>query len=148
MTVWLWPLLALISGIVLPLQAGINAQLRSWLAQPVLAAFVSFGVGTIALLGYSLALRLPWPETGRIVLAPWWVWTGGLLGAFFVWVNLTLAPKLGATVLVGFIVAGQMLASLLMDHFGVVGYHRHPIGLWRLLGVVMILSGVILIRKF
>jgi transporter family-2 protein len=58
-----------------------------------------------------------------------------------------LAPKLGATATLGLIVAGQMMVSVILDHFGLVGYEEHRVNMWRILGVVLLLSGVILIKK-
>ena len=81
---------------MLPFQFGINAQLAHWLGSPVRAAFVSFLVGTIALLVISAFVRKPLPSTARLGDVPWWVWIGGLLGAFYVAGSIVTAPKLGA----------------------------------------------------
>jgi len=141
-------MLTLLAGACAPVQAGINSQLRTHTGDPVLAAFISFGVGTVGLFVYSLALRIPWPE-GRIMLqVPLWMWTGGFLGAFLVVVSVVLAPKLGAATMLALMVAGQMCASLVLDHFGLIGYPEHPTTIWRLLGMVLLVVGVIMIRKF
>lgn len=137
---------ALVAGAFLPLQAGINSQLRIYTGNSVIAAFISFVVGTIVLFGLALALRLHWPSSSGIAEAPWWVWIGGVLGAFFVYLTIVLADKLGAAVLISFIIAGQMAASLLLDQYGLIGYARHPITPGRLIGSVLLLAGVILIR--
>lgn len=143
---WLLLVLALTAGVFLPLQAGINAQLRNYTGHPVIASFISFLVGTLVLLVIALVLRLPWPSQTGISNTPWWVWTGGALGAVFVFLTIVLADTLGAAVLVALIIAGQMLASVVLDHYGLVGFSRHPINPGRILGVLLLLSGVILIR--
>lgn len=141
-------LLAAIAGALAPTQAGINSQLRAFVEDPILAAFISFAVGTTGLFFYVLVLRTPWPATHALAQLPWWLWSGGVLGAFIVVVSIILVPKLGAATLMGCMIAGQMLASLLLDHYGIVGYPVHPATLWRVLGVVLVVCGVVMIKKF
>jgi bacterial/archaeal transporter family-2 protein len=142
-------LLVLIAGAFAPTQAGVNSQLvRLWAGDPVLAATISFTIGTVALLIMVLVLRIPLPNIGQAGYLPWWLWTGGLMGAFLVAVTIAAVPVLGAATMVGFMVAGQMLASLCLDHWGLVGYPVHPISLPRIIGVMLLVSGVIMIKKF
>lgn len=141
-------LLALAAGCCIPVQAGINAQLNLWTRSPVLAAAISFAVGTLALFGYALAARIPFPAPSHFAAAPWWVWVGGFLGAYFVFSTVVLAPKIGATSMLALILAGQMLASLVLDHFGWLGYPTQPISLLRILGALLIGAGVYLVRFF
>jgi len=141
-----WFILAILTGVALPVQAGVNSQLRGALGHPALAATVSFFVGTVALATYVVAARLAVPS-GAISRTLWWHWSGGLIGAFFIACAIILAPRLGAATLVGAVVAGQMLASLVLDHYGLVGYPQHPLNLWRMAGVALVLAGVFLIQR-
>jgi len=141
-------ILAVAAGFCLPTQAGINAQLNLWCRSPVLAAAISFAVGTLSLVVYGLIIRVPWPAGDTVVRYPWWIWSGGVLGAFFVASCVFLAPRLGAAPMVGLIVTGQMLTSILLDHFGWLSYELHPISALRMLGVVFLIGGVVLIRLF
>lgn len=144
----LWPtLFALLVGVSITLQSGVNSQLRTLLGNPIQAGFISFAVGTIALGIYAFSLRLDWPLT-NVTKAPWWVWTGGLLGAYVVTIIIVLAPRLGATMLIALIIAGQMATALVLDHFGLMGFPLHPIRWERFLGVVLLLSGAVLIKEF
>lgn len=146
--VWFYLIVALCAGAMMPVQAGINAQLARWVGHPVTAALVSFTVGTVALLAYCLILRPSLPAWSTLAGSPWWVWVGGLLGAFFVAVAAAFAPKLGAGVFVSLTIAGQMLVSLALDHYGMIGFAARAVNGWRLLGAVLIISGVVLIRRF
>jgi transporter family-2 protein len=139
-------LFALAAGAMLPFQAGINAQLASWVGGPVRAALVSFAVGTVALGLITLAFYRGWPGTDRLANAPWWVWTGGLLGAFYVAGSIVTAPRLGAVTLVAVLLAGQAAASLVVDHFGWVGFDENPISAGRLAGIALVAAGVALVR--
>jgi bacterial/archaeal transporter family-2 protein len=142
--IWGYLVFALTAGAMLPIQFGINAQLATWVGGSVRAAFISFVVGALGLLVAVLIAARGWPE--RAGDAPWWVWIGGLLGAFYVLGSIVTAPKLGAVTLVALILAGQAIASLLVDHFGWVGFEEHPITLLRVVGVVLLAGGVALVR--
>ena len=145
----LFILLALVAGLTIPTQAGINAQLTSyWARSPVLAATVSFFVGTVGLIIYVFLTRIPLPPLTDIDRSPWWIWIGGLLGAFFVSTTIFLAPKIGATTMTALILAGQMSASLYLDHFGFLGYPEHAASPGRIAGVLLIVGGVAMVRIF
>jgi len=143
----LFALLVVAAGMVAPTQAGINARLSQWLHSNFLAALVSFMVGTLGLFTLSMVLRIPWPPLTTLYQSPWWVWLGGLGGAFLVTVTIVAVPKLGATTMFAFFLAGQMLASLILDHFGLLGYPVHPISIWRVVGVLLLSAGVLLIKN-
>ena len=145
---WLLALFALAAGICIPTQAGINTQLSLWTRSPVLAATISFLIGSLVLLGYALAVRLPLPAWRSAVEQPWWLWSGGILGAFFVAVTIYLAPRLGATNMLAWVLAGQMLAALALDHFGALGYPLHPLSLGRAVGVLLLIAGAFMVRAF
>ena len=144
----LYLLFAFVAGAMIPFQAGVNAQLAHWVQSPVRAAFISFVVGTIALLVLSVAIWRPIPSGSRLAGAPWWVWIGGLLGAFYVAGSIVTAPRLGASVLIAAVIAGQSLASLLVDHYGWVGFREHHVTPGRAVGMGLVLAGVALIRAF
>jgi transporter family-2 protein len=139
---------AFAAGAMLPIQFGINAQLARWIENPVRAALVSFVVGALALLVVTVALYRNVSSASKLVDAPWWVWMGGLFGAFYVLGSVVAAPKLGAATLVALILAGQAVSSLLVDHFGWVGFEQQPITLGRVAGVLLLAAGVALVRFF
>jgi bacterial/archaeal transporter family-2 protein len=141
-------LFAFAAGAMLPIQFGINAQLARWIDSPVQAALVSFVVGGLALLLVALAFYRQLPAASKLGAAPWWVWAGGLFGAFYVLGSVVAAPRLGAVTLVALILAGQALSSLLVDHFGWVGFEEQPITIGRIAGVLLLAVGVALVRIF
>ena len=147
-SIWIFFMMAFVAGFTLPTQAGINMHLNQWSQSAILAATISFAVGTIGLFVYGLCLRIPWPAVNTMSSHPWWIWIGGLLGAFFVVSTIVLAPRLGAASMIALIVAGQMTTSVVLDHFGWLGYQVHPISGLRILGVFLLLGGVILVRLF
>jgi transporter family-2 protein len=72
---------------------------------------------------------------------------GGLLGAVYVLTTIILAPKLGAATLIAAVVAGQMMASLILDQYGLVGFPVHPVSALRLLGAALVIAGVVLVQR-
>jgi bacterial/archaeal transporter family-2 protein len=146
--VWLYLLFAVAAGAMLPVQFGVNSQLAHWLGSPIRAAFVSFLVGTIVLLIVAAFVRKPLPSLGRLGDVPWWVWLGGVLGAFYVTGSIVTAPKLGAVTLSAAIIFGQTLASVLVDQFGWVGFEEQRATPGRLVGVLLVAVGIVLVRAF
>jgi transporter family-2 protein len=146
--VWLYLLFAVAAGAMLPLQFGVNAQLAHWLGSPIRAAFVSFLIGAVALLVIAAFVRKPLPSLARLGDVPWWVWIGGLLGAFYVTGSIVTAPRLGAVTLAAAIIFGQTLASVLVDQFGWVGFEEQHATPGRLVGVLLVAVGVVLVRAF
>ena len=80
--------------------------------------------------------------------APWWAWIGGSLGAFFVAVTIILAFKLGATGLMAWIIAGQLIASVLLDHNGALGFAVREASWQRIAGVLLLLFGAVLVNEY
>ena len=139
--------LALAAGVLLPVQAGVNAQLRSAVGSPLTAALVSFLVGTAGLVTAAVIFRAPMTLRAAWADSPWWQWVGGLIGALYVIATIVLAPRLGAATLVAAVVAGQMIASLLLDQYGLLGFPTHPINGLRALGAGLVVVGVILVQR-
>jgi transporter family-2 protein len=139
--------LAFAAGLLLVLQVGMNSTLRAVLDSPLAAALVSFIVGTLALALYMLVTRAPWPARAQLAAVPGWAWYGGVFGAFYVVTSVVVGPRLGAATLLSLIVLGQLLTSLLVDHFGWVGFPQHPVSLVRLTGAVLLFAGVLLITR-
>ncbi|HEU4565807.1 MAG TPA: DMT family transporter [Gemmatimonadaceae bacterium] len=139
------------AGAGLALQATINARLRDYIAEPMLAALASFGVGTIALALLSvvvLATGGARPEMSRLAGAPLWVWLGGLLGAYYIFTTVTVTPRIGPALFLGLVVAGQLGVAVALEHFGAMGLERHPVSAGRVAGAALLVLGVILIRRF
>lgn len=139
----LFVLIAFIAGATSSFQVVVNAQLRSYLVHPMQATLVSFVVGTLVSSIYCLILRSPLPALAEVARAPWWVWSGGLFGTLFVWSSIVVSPRIGVAALLCAVVAGQMLASLLIDHFGWCHATQFPVTPQRLLGASIVVIGAI-----
>lgn len=139
-------LAVVLAGGATALQAPTNARLAEAVASPVNAAFVSFAVGTVALGMLALMLQTR-PDMAATRALPWWVWIGGLYGAVFVVAAAWGVPRLGVAVTITLMVAGQLLISLFLDHFGAMGVPKQPMNVMRVAGILMVIGGVVLVRK-
>ncbi len=144
-----WPLLGILAGAFVATQAAINAELARGLGLSVAAAAASFLSGAVILAivtaavtqaqGVSIGWRVP----------PLWLFiVGGALGAAFVTSGIILIPRMGAAATMAFIVAGQLMAGMLLDRIGFMGMAVREITLGRVSGAVMLLVGALLIRFY
>ncbi len=140
--------IAIICGALLPIQAGLNAQLGKAMGQPIVAAFISCVISAVGILVYLLFIKVDLSAMAHVKSVSPLVWTAGLMGAFFVAATIILTPKLGAALTFSLIVAGQMVISLILDHFGLLELPIKHINWQRVLGVILLVAGVLLIRRF
>jgi len=142
-----WPhLMAAMVGAGLTVQVGMNATVRFAIGSPVLAAIVNFVIGLAALILVAVVGGARWAP-GSAASVPAWAWLGGLLGALYVASTTVLGPRLGAAALLALTLAGQMVAALLVDHYGIIGFPQSPITPSRLLGAALLVAGVLLIMR-
>jgi transporter family-2 protein len=139
-------LLVIFAGGMIAVQAPTNAMLAKAGGSPVLAALISFAVGTIALFTAWLAGGSR-PTPSSFAGLPWYAWLGGLYGATYVAVAAYAAPKIGLASLITIGIAGQIAMALWLDHIGALGLPREPVSLGRLLGAALVVAGVVLVRR-
>jgi transporter family-2 protein len=138
-------LLVFVAGAMIALQAPTNAMLARAAGSPVLAALISFVVGTIGLLIVWLASGNR-PRTSAFAGLPWYAWVGGLYGAMFVAVAAYAAPRIGLATLITIGIAGQIVMAMWLDQIGALGLPRDPATLTRLAGALLVVVGVVLVR--
>jgi transporter family-2 protein len=140
-------MLAVLAGASFVAQQAVNADLRTILNSGAWAGFVSYLGGTLCMLVLALAMRDVVPSVSVIPRNNWWAWTGGFFGAIYIAISILLVPRLGTATFVALLVAGQMLAALVIDHYGLIGIPRHSADGSRMLGTGLLICGVILIRR-
>jgi bacterial/archaeal transporter family-2 protein len=139
-------LLAFVTGAAMAAQSVINSQLRFLIGGPIWAAVTQFVVGLLVLLFIAVATGQSAPVTSGLSAAPWWIWTGGVIGAAFILVTIVLTAKIGATLTLASIIVGQLTAALVVDHYGLFGGTVVRLSPLRVTGVALLLLGVTLIR--
>lgn len=137
---------SVIGGMLTATQGPTNAMLARPLNSPVNAAFVSFAVGTAVLAVLVLALRIK-PDLQGAASLPWYAWMGGVYGVGFVCAAAFSAPRLGVATTITLMVAGQLIISMILDHFGAFGIEPRPISFGRIAGIALVALGVLLVRR-
>lgn len=147
MTLLIPILLSLLAGFAVPLQAGTNARLGALLGHPLWATGVSLLVSLLALMVVLLVIKMPKPNLSALSGAPWWIWMGGIAGVLYITIALLMAPRLGALNFIMAVIIGQLVISLIIDYFGLVGLPRKDISLQKLVGVLVVVGGFVITTR-
>lgn len=146
---WYFYLIVLLAGIANAIQPGQNSTLAKGLSQPLTAGlFVGIGAGLTVLIAGLATRRLAWPSMAEAAQVPWWAWLGGVLGGGVVITQVLVARQIGAGAFLGLLVTAGVVTSILLDHFGWVGFEAHPATTWRIFGGVLMIIGVAFVAAF
>ena len=137
-------IVALAAGIALATQSAINTQLaKAMSGEAVIATFISFAVGTIVLFFIAWVKTDLWGNLSAIPSQPWWKLIGGVLGAVVVFTTVLLAPKLGITAMLFFIIVGQLITATTIDHFGLIGMPIREVNITKFIGLIIVAFGLV-----
>lgn len=142
--------LAACGGVALAVQGRVNGQLGHQIHDGVLAALISFSVGSVLLLAALPILPAARAGVGRLrkslrdgALRPWQL-LGGTCGAFLVTTQGLTVSILGVAVFTVAVVAGQVVSSLPVDRAGLGPGGPQPITLPRAVGALLAVVAVII----
>ncbi len=138
---------AFVIGLMVPLQAIINARLGKAVGGPTQSALISFTGGFLIFVLIGAFNYKNLPSLSTLSSTPPYLFTGGIIGSIFVLSAIMIVPKLGSTGMVALIVAGQLISSLIFDHFGLFSLPIKQINLFRIFGVILLFSGTALIIR-
>ena len=137
-------IVALAAGVALATQSAINTQLaKAMSGEAVIATFISFAVGTIILFFIAWVKTDLWGYLSAIPSQPWWKLIGGVLGAIVVFTTVLLAPKLGITAMLFFIIIGQLITATTIDHFGLIGMPIREVNITKFIGLIIVGFGLV-----
>jgi transporter family-2 protein len=142
----LYAFLPLVGGAMIAAQAPVNARLRTVLGSQFGSAVVSFAVGLVLLLG-AMVVTGQGGALGAAGSGPWWAYLGGLFGAVFVVATLVASPRIGVTVTFVAAIAGQIILSSLIDHYGWFGVPAVAVTWERVAALVLILISLVLLLR-
>lgn len=143
-----WYVVGLAVGVCFGLQVVINGQLTGVLGSALHAALISFAVGFLLLVVLvvvtrsSLRIRVPAGQRKN----PWWMWTGGILGALYVSGVAFLAPLIGSAVTVVVIQLGLLAGSMAVDHFGLLSAPKKSVRPLQVIGLMFMGLGVVVMN--
>ena len=137
-------IIALAAGVALATQSAINTQLaKAMSGEAVIATFISFAVGTLVLFFIAWVKTDLWGNLSAIPSQPWWKLIGGVLGAIVVFTTVLLAPKLGITAMLFFIIVGQLITATTIDHFGLIGMPIREVNITKFIGLIIVAFGLV-----
>lgn len=142
--IFVYIILAIVIGTLMPVQGGLNAELTRILKHPYLAAFISLTFGAMAV-SILIVLNGGFSELKRLGEVPPHLFLGGLLGAIFVGSSLFFIPRMGATTMIAAFITGQLIGSMIIDHFGLLGLVPNPMTATKIMGVILLFSGLFLV---
>jgi bacterial/archaeal transporter family-2 protein len=138
-------LAAIVGGAFIPVQVALNTLLGRYVGEPMQVTFISYLVGTLTSLSVCLIAKYPLPAFTALGQTSWWMWVGGSLGTLYVWATIFVTIRIGATLTLALTFAGQMLAALFLDHYGVLGLTKFEVNPIRISGVLLVILGVSLV---
>ena len=137
-------IIALAAGVALATQSAINTQLaKAMSGEAVIATFISFAVGTLVLFFIAWVKTDLWGNLSTVPSQPWWKLIGGILGAVVVFTTVLLAPKLGITAMLFFIIVGQLITAAIIDHFGLIGMPIREVNITKFIGLIIVAFGLV-----
>lgn len=139
-------LLAFLTGALVPLQLTFNSQLGGVTRNAFTASLIVFFIGSIVLTLVVAITKPALPSLDDMLNAPLTIWLGGLIATVYIIAIVVLTPKLGVGMTTSLILVGQLITAILLDHFGAFGATQHSLNLWRVLGVVLMVTGVVAIK--
>jgi transporter family-2 protein len=136
----------LIAGLGIPVMAALNSHLGQKLQSPEIAVSILFSVGlAIALLVAMFTSELP--SVAMLFSVPWYLYCGGILVMFYLFSITWIAPRFGVSNSVSFVLLGQVIAMVFIDHFGFTGAKQFSMSTDRIIGLVLIVCGVFIAVK-
>lgn len=140
-------LISFAGGLAIPYQAAINGLLSKYLHHPLQASAVNFVGGAVFIALLLLYLQPALPAMDNVRKIPWYLFCGGILGAFFVTAALIAVPRIGGTTFLAAMFTGQMVGAVIMDHYGLLNVSAHPVSLTRIAGIGLLAAGMYLVHR-
>lgn len=144
-------LYAAFAGALTNVQVGADLRLFKTVHNPALTAFVILAAGlivvTAALLVWWAVAGIAVPGRADLAGVPWWAWVGGALQGLTVLAVFLTAGRAGAAVFSALTVTGGAICSLLLDHYGLVGFQQHSLNWTRVIAATLLISGTLLMAR-
>jgi transporter family-2 protein len=140
-------ILALITGALIPIQAATNATFSKSMGSPSITGLMVFAVGLVGMIIFVLISRVSLPSAQQLVAAPLYSYLGGIIVAIYVVMITILVPRVGVGTAIAFIVAGQILFAVIIDHFGLFNVSVRTVDMSRLTGILLMIGGIYLVMR-
>ena len=137
-------LLMLVAGLGIPTMAALNASLGNRIG----STFIAVAILLCFALIISLILALVSQDIPKVLFnnnTPWWLYCAGIFFVIYISSVTWVIPKFGVANSIGCVLFGQLIAMVLLDHFGAFGLNKYPITLPRLIGLIMMAAGIFIV---
>ncbi|HEX3030710.1 MAG TPA: DMT family transporter [Bacillota bacterium] len=144
----LFLLVAAISGVAMAIQGTLNSALGKviGLFEATLVVHV-IGAVLVAVLLFGFRVGQGHSGLGAYTLGPWYNYLGGILSVAIIYLVAVSIPRLGVCNATTAIIVGQVLAACLIDHLGLFGVKKLPMGIYQILGLGLLATGAKLLLK-
>jgi transporter family-2 protein len=134
---------ALLAGSFIPVVGILNGRVGRALGEPLHASILLFGVAILLAITVAVLAGRGLPNIDFRQLQPV-EYLAGFVVAFYVISATVLAGKIGVANFIVMAVSGQIIFSLLIDHFGLFGAPIRPVNLLQFGGASMLLGGLVI----
>lgn len=137
---------AALAGAFIPVMAIVNGKLGKSLGDPLYAAMILFGLGFMLFSLGAYVFGKPGLQLASFAGTDPVHYIGGFIVGFYVLSATMLAPRMGVANFIMMAVSSQMVVSVVIDHWGLLGAAVRPLSLSRALGVLVLIAGVVIIQ--
>ncbi|MEH7885201.1 DMT family transporter [Bacillus sp. JJ1609] len=136
-------LLALLAGSALSFEGAIYGELGKTIGQ-IETSFYNFFMG-------SIIMVLLWIFFGKgklsyVGVAPKWSLFGGVLGVVYLTSIVISVPFVGVGITMVAVIIGQLVMSMVIEHFGWLGSTKTPINREKIYAVISMMIALILVN--
>jgi len=134
---------AALAGAFIPVMAILNGRLGKSMGEALHASVILFGVGFLFCVTVALLLTKSLPQAADITSGKPIEYLGGFIVGFYVISATLLAPRIGLANFIVCAVSAQIIISVVIDHYGLLGAAVRPVSITRLVGVGLLIAGII-----
>lgn len=137
-------ILMLFIGVILTLHLSMNAQVGAIIKNPKIGNALFWTIGAFTAILIALT-SLETEAFSRLKEVPAWLLLAGVIGAILVFGIAWTIPQIGAASAFVLMIAGQVIAGVVLSHFGLLGSPIEKISILKIMGILLLLSGASLV---
>lgn len=139
--------LALVTGALIPVQASTNAAFSKRIGSPSITGIMVFAIGLLVMSLFVLISGQSMPPARQFSSIPLYAYPGGFIVATYVIMITFLVPRVGIATAISFVVTGQIICAVIIDHFGFFNAPVHAVSIARITGVLLMIGGIYFVMK-
>ena len=134
---------AFVMGLTMSVYLPMNSSVSKHIGSPMIAnvTFFAVGLATSILIFFFFG---QFKAVHQIKNVPTYLYSTGFFSALIVLGTTVLIPHIGARKFFILLIAGQVTMAMIVSHFGILNSPEDPINLKKIIGAVLVLTGVFL----